>query len=110
MTDENRVQPNYQEMADARRERPNVDEAVSATQQQLLEMPPGERWAHEAAQRVQRVGGNQGDFTLEEAGRPADVTDNTQLPERIQQGITTKYPVTDRNLDVDGEEGYPTPT
>jgi len=31
-------------------------------------------------------------------------------PNRIARGITRKYEVTDRNLDFDGEDGYPTPT
>ncbi len=93
--EQNPVQPNYQAMADLKKERPTVEGAASETQAQLMEMSAGERAVHEQAQAVQRVGGNQGHFSQ---------------AARIQQGITTEYEVTDRNLDFDGEEGYPTPT
>jgi hypothetical protein len=99
MTDPNGTASNDQEMARLKKDRPEAGNAVSPTQEQLLDMNPGERWAHEAAQAVDRAGGNQGQFT-----------DNAQLPRRVQQGITSQYEVTDRQLDYDGEFGYPTPT
>lgn len=128
MTEENRIHPNYQGLADGKGERRQPENAASATQHELMELAPGELWAHRVSQRVQRVGGNQGeftaeaaspttagngserDFTLAEAGSPEEVTDNIELPKRIQDGVTTRYEVTDRNLDFDGEFGYPTPT
>jgi hypothetical protein len=121
MSDQNHIAPAYQEMADLKKERRHTGDAASPTQQQLLEMSEGERWAHEAAQRVDRAGGNQGDFTaaaesdtadftVAEAGPIGTTTDLSQMPQRIQQGITTRYENTDRRLDYDGEFGYPTPT
>lgn len=128
MTEENRIDPNYKGLADGKGERNQVDQAASATQHELLELAPGELWAHRASQRVDRVDGNEGeftveaanrpatdngsqrDFTLAEAGSPGEVTDNIELPKRMQEGVTTRYEVTDRNLDFDGEFGYPTPT
>ncbi|MFZ5827632.1 MAG: hypothetical protein ACOY94_25290 [Bacillota bacterium] len=128
MTEENRIHANYRGLADGKGERNQPENAVSATQHELMELAPGELWAHRVSQRVDRVGGNQGeftvagaedpaagdggerDFTLAEAGSPEEVTDNVELPKRIQEGVTTRFEVTDRNLDYDGEFGYPTPT
>ncbi|MFZ5815673.1 MAG: hypothetical protein ACOY93_10285 [Bacillota bacterium] len=128
MTDRNRIDPRYRGLADGKGERKEPGNALSATQHELMELAPGELWAHRASQRVQRVGGNEGEFTAEGANRPATVegaereftlaeagprgtvTDNEQLPDRIQAGITTRHEVTDRDLDFEGEEGYPTPT
>lgn len=120
MSEENRIHPNYQGLADGKGERNPPGNTASATQHELIELAPGELWSHRAAQRADRVGGNQGeftvedgserDFTLTEAGSPEEVTDNIELPKRIQAGVTTRFEVTDRNLDFDGEFGYPTPT
>lgn len=124
MTDQNRINPNYRGLADGKGERREPQNAVSDTQHELMELAPGELWAHRGTQRDYRVGGNVGDFTaaaenpgdgqqdftLAEAGSPEEVTDNVQLPRRIQEGVTTRFEVTDRNLDYDGEFGYPTPT
>lgn len=123
MTDQNHIAPNYRGLADGKGERQQPVNAVSDTQHELLELAPGERWAHNrvrgprelkfseegAAQAIANEGSGR-DFTLAEAGAPDEVTDNTELPKRIPEGITTKYEVTDRRLDHDGEFGYPTPT
>lgn len=74
----------------------------SETQKQLEEMRAGERWAFEAASRANRVGGNEGHFVIDD---PA-VTDNGEMP----GGVPRSFAVTDRNLDFEGEEGYPTPS
>lgn len=72
---------------------PSERKGQAPTEGELSEMADGARWAHEAAQRSYRSGGNQGEYTPNGA-----------------EGITDKYAVTDRKLVVEGEEGYPTPT
>jgi len=102
---ENRIQQNYQGMVGVARNEAGGAEAKSETQRQLQQMAPGEQWAHAAAARSNRVGGNEGHFTLT-SGVESAVLDNGEMP----SGITRKYEVTDRNLDFEGEEGYPTPS
>lgn len=122
MQDQEHIAPQYEELVTMTQRR-QVTNAVSDTQAELMELTPGERWAHEAASQHDdfpnhgnpeannkgplHLGENR-NFTVTQAGN--NVVDNAELPDRIEAGITTEHEVTDRRLDHDGEFGYPTPS
>jgi hypothetical protein len=69
----NPVAPRYRPMVENAHEAPVVEEAKSATQEEMAQAEPAARWALEETERAYRAGGNEpGDTNPEARGMQAE--------------------------------------